>query len=231
MKRVTEPELMECPSQVRAYAEEDFSLSDNKFVLDLEQFLFSLGISMGEKTFIVDLGCGPGNISERLAVKWPSAKVIGIDGSKEMLRIANARREVLIRQNRLLNLSYINEKLDSINIKGLLHKKSGCLVVSNSLLHHIHDPSIFWEAIKRLSSVGSIQFHRDLRRPTSSDHVIALQQKYLPDSPKVLINDYVASLRASFTVSEINHQIRKADLVGLKVSEIDDRYLEITGTI
>lgn len=34
---------------------------------------------------IVDLGCGPGNSTEVLAQRWPQARLIGVDNSREML--------------------------------------------------------------------------------------------------------------------------------------------------
>ncbi|BCW06482.1 MULTISPECIES: trans-aconitate 2-methyltransferase [Micrococcaceae] len=34
---------------------------------------------------VVDLGCGPGNLTSTLAVRWPDARVIGLDSSGEML--------------------------------------------------------------------------------------------------------------------------------------------------
>ena len=39
MKRETEPELMQIPSQVRAYADADFSMSDSMVVKSLEKYL------------------------------------------------------------------------------------------------------------------------------------------------------------------------------------------------
>lgn len=41
---------------------------------------------------VVDLGCGPGNLTALLAERWPEAGLLGIDSSAEM--VAAARREV-----------------------------------------------------------------------------------------------------------------------------------------
>jgi len=38
---------------------------------------------------IVDLGCGPGNLTATLADRWPGASVQGIDSSPEMIRAAS----------------------------------------------------------------------------------------------------------------------------------------------
>ena len=56
---------------------------------------------------IVDLGCGPGNISEKLSMKWPDATVIGIDGSKEMIRLAELNKKESSNLGQLKNLHYI----------------------------------------------------------------------------------------------------------------------------
>ena len=41
-----------------------------------------------EPAFVVDLGCGPGNLTATLADRWPGATVIGLDTSESMIEAA-----------------------------------------------------------------------------------------------------------------------------------------------
>ena len=47
-------------------------------------------IPLGAAEDIVDLGCGPGHITKILKSRWPSARVTGVDRSREMLEQAAA---------------------------------------------------------------------------------------------------------------------------------------------
>lgn len=79
---------MEGAEQAQAYAEADFSATDQAMV---ERIADLYGDRLGAR--IVDLGCGPGNISFRLAERYPLSEVLGVDGSEAMLALAKARLE------------------------------------------------------------------------------------------------------------------------------------------
>jgi trans-aconitate 2-methyltransferase len=46
-------------------------------------------VTLGAPRVVVDLGCGAGNLTETLAQRWPSAQVLGIDSSAEMIEAAS----------------------------------------------------------------------------------------------------------------------------------------------
>jgi trans-aconitate 2-methyltransferase len=47
-------------------------------------------VAATEPGYVVDLGCGPGNLTAALARRWPGATVVGVDNSPEMIAAARA---------------------------------------------------------------------------------------------------------------------------------------------
>ena len=177
VKRILEPELMKGDEQVKAYAEADFSSGDASLILKLEEYICAIRTIINNKSLIVDIGCGPGNITERLAMRWPFATVMGIDGSEEMLAIARSRKKKNEYLKEMKDFFYVQQNLSSFSKKSLKLARFADVVVSNSVLHHIHDPSVFWSAIKIIGKKGTIVFHKDLRRPSSYQEAIMLLKK------------------------------------------------------
>jgi len=227
MKRTPEPELMHTPSQVRAYADADFSKSDSMVVKSLEKYLKKTGRTLNKSDLIFDMACGPGNIAERIAKNWPFVNVVGIDGSKEMLNEAEKK----LSDNLTKNLSYELIDINSIALGDIHFPFKADVLVSNSALHHFHDPYRFWGALKKLGKKKSIHIHRDLIRPASVEKSLELKEKHLSNSPEILKNDFYASLKASFTVDEVNEQLVNAGLSQLEVFQVDELYFEIIGCI
>lgn len=222
MQRIPEPELMTTQEQVDAYADADFSSGDSRTVALVEQLLDETG-PLPKDPLIVDLGCGPGNITIRLAELLPNAQVIGIDGSEPMLAVAKQRS---IRTSN--NLKFIRLQLHDIEVE---LKDLADLVVSNSLLHHLKKPDLLWSVTQSIAKPGCRVLHRDLRRPTNLAEVHRLQQQHLPKAPSVLIQDFTASLVAAYTTDEVNQQLRRAEMNRAKARSEDDRYLVVSGLV
>jgi 2-polyprenyl-3-methyl-5-hydroxy-6-metoxy-1,4-benzoquinol methylase len=219
MDRVCEPELMDDAEQALAYAQADFSAGDQALVERLDQ-LFPAGLGAR----LLDLGCGPGNISFPLAERHGQATVLGVDGAEAMLTLARQR----LQQQPLLvgRLGFRQALLPCPELAG-----GFSAVVSNSLLHHLHNPRVLWEALRQLAAPGACIYMKDLRRPSSSAAAEQLRQRYLAEAPPVLQRDYVASLHAAFRPEEVQQQLVAAGLKGLRVEPLEDRYLEVWGQL
>jgi len=234
MERITEPELMNEAQQVSAYASADFSDGDSAMLFRLIELCRELGQEPGDNDLLVDLGCGPGNIAERVHRQWPTTRVIGLDGAEAMLELARARQQGC--HGSEASLQYRKAELAELAAAGWsavrdCSPSQAAVVVSNSLLHHLHHPEQLWQATLKLAGDGAVVLHRDLRRPTSPEEALALRERYLPNAPEVLRHDYLASLHAAFTVEEVRAQLDHCGLHSLRVEGLADRYLEVSGRL
>ena len=223
MQRRLEPELMNGVAQVQAYAAADFSSGDQATLEAIQQLLFTTS-PLPADPLVVDLGCGPGNITLRLAELLPNARIVGIDGAESMLALARERA-----QQQQLEISFLCQTLQEVLQGPLLGQAD--LIVSNSLLHHLHQPDLLWSLTSSLAVHGCRVLHRDLRRPFSVSELDRLQRTYLPEAPAVLIQDFRASLAAAFEPDEVTSQLKRAGLNGLRVEAEDDRYLVVSGLV
>ena len=231
MERIPEPELMEEKKQVISYDEADFSEGEVNLINQIDHYLLRKNISLGEKDLIVDLGCGPGNISEKLAIKWPNTEVIGIDGSKEMILRAEYNKNISNNQKKLKNLRYICSDIKDIKSDNFLFKKEISLLVSNSLIHHITYIEDFFKTIKSLSSNSTVNFHKDLKRPLDEKSALELKAQCSKIYNETLTNDYYASLKASYTFKELKNFTLENNLSSLEVFEDGDKYLIVYGNV
>ena len=231
MERIPEPELMEKKEQVISYDEADFSEGEITLINQIDHYLLEKNISLCEKDLVVDLGCGPGNISEKLAIKWPNTEVVGIDGSKEMILRAEQNKEISNNQKNLKNLRYVCADIKDIKSTNFLIKKKISLLVSNSLIHHITNLEDFFNTIRSLSSNGTVNFHKDLKRPLDEKCALELKEQCSTKYNEILTNDYYASLRASYTFKELRNFTSENDLSSLDVFEDGDKYLIVYGNV
>jgi ubiquinone/menaquinone biosynthesis C-methylase UbiE len=220
MERIPEPELMLDEAQALAYARADFEQPHRRVV---EEFLgvFPAADLDGD---ILDLGCGPGDITFRFARAWPRARLTGVDGSPAMLALARQRAAAEGFGGRV---SFLEGIIPRAPIPSLPWQA----IVSNSLLHHLHRPEELWETVRRCGSPGTRIFIYDLRRPATPGEASALVDLYAAEEPEILRRDFHHSLLAAFTVPEVERQLVPAGLSELTVRPIGDRHLVVHGTL
>ena len=229
MDRKAEPELMNTKDQVDSYSEADFSYEENKFIRFIRNTLKKNKINLNGSDLIVDLGCGPGNMSEKLSLEWPNVPVIGIDGSKEMILKAESRKN--LHPKKLNNLIYLYKDIKDIKLTDISNKKKITLLISNSLIHHLTHIDEFFECIISLSSRETLNFHKDLVRPFNEKSALKLKAECSLQYNEILTNDYYASLQASYRANELKDFILKKNLNQFEVLEEGKKYLILCGSV
>jgi ubiquinone/menaquinone biosynthesis C-methylase UbiE len=218
MQRVPEPELMTSAEQVDAYARGDFEAPHRRFIELLCQHLPRLA----RTGTALDIGCGPGDITCRFAEAFPGWQVHGVDGSGPMLELARkaaADRKLSERVSfQLCHLPGGEAPLASYD-----------LLFSNSLLHHLADPLVLWQALTRWSHAGSAVFVMDLLRPASVNDARRLVEAYSSGEPEVLRTDFFNSLLAGYRPDEIERQLRRCGLARLTPEVVSDRHWLVAG--
>lgn len=155
MKRRPEPELMLEAEQVLAYAQADFSEANAHFIRLLEAL--KPGELAGARA--LDLGCGPADIVLRFLKAYPRAECDALDGSAAML--SQARRAL----DQLPGLAGRCRLLQDTLPSARIPESAYDLVLSSSLLHHLHDPQVLWQSIRAAAKPGAIVLVMDLMRP------------------------------------------------------------------
>ena len=218
MKRVPEPELMTEKEQVEAYGGADFEEPHSNFMA----LLGAAFDDISAVRTVLDLGSGAGDIVLRFVKEYPGAHIDAVDGSQAMLDYA---------ENLLAGYRGFNERVELIHsyLQDFSAKKEYDLIMSNSLLHHLHDPSHFWNKIREASGPGTRIFVMDLMRPASLDEAGELTEDYTRGELEVLKRDFYNSLLAAFEIDEVKLQISGAGLGHLEAKKVSDRHLIVYG--
>ncbi len=221
MKRRLEPELMDGADQALAYAQADFSEANNLFL----NLLGRLEPGPLHGANALDLGCGPADIVIRFLRAYPQAHCDALDGSPAMLDHARSALERLpgvAPRCRLLCHTLPCSELPPAHYD---------LILSNSLLHHLHDPQVLWRTVRETAKPGAVVLIMDLMRPASAAWAEALVATYAADAPHVLRNDFRNSLFAAFEPQEVVSQLGEAGLEDLEVGVVSDRHLAVMGRL
>ena len=219
MQRVTEPELMDEPSQAEAYAAADFAEAHGRIVEGFTEYFPGVEI-VGN---VLDLGCGPGDISFRFAVRFPGASVTGVDGSAAMIDLARQRQACETGLGD--RVRFIEARIPGVPLPA----GPFAAIISNSLLHHLHRPAVLWETIAVYASAGTRIYVADLLRPPTTAVARKMVDAYAAGEPEILRRDFYHSLCAAFEPGEIEAQLEAAGLSELAVAVISDRHLVVHG--
>ncbi len=218
MERIAEPELMDESEQARAYAMADFAEPHNQFITLFQQTYVNETVS----GTVLDLGCGPADVSIRFAKVYPDCDIIGIDGAEAMLRYGRQaiEHEGLSKRIKLIKAYLPVESAPPFDYTA---------VISNSLLHHLRDPMVLWQAVKASATKGTRVFIMDLMRPTTQQHAKECVKLYASEEAEILQHDFYHSLLAAYRPKEIIEQLHVAMLDHLTLREVSDRHMLVTG--
>jgi ubiquinone/menaquinone biosynthesis C-methylase UbiE len=220
MQRTPEPELMNEEAQALAYAQANFDEPHDMFIQAFKDTFAEDKVS----GHILDMGCGPADISIRFAQAYTGCGIDGLDGAPRMLE----QGKLAIQKARLQDRIHL---LEGIIPGANLPRDNYDVIISNSLLHHLHEPDVLWESIQQFGSSGSRVFIMDLMRPESEKDAREFVDLYASDEPEVLRNDFYHSLCAAFSPEEIQLQLDVAGLSHLELRILSDRHVAVSGIL
>ena len=218
-ERIPEKEIMDDKEQAEAYSNADFSEPHNLFV-DLVSKL----VEPQKHRKVLDIGIGDGDIAIRLIKKFPTMRVTGFDGSLAMLDCAKKNIQESGFSDRI---SYRHDLIEN----NPFDKVKFDLVISNSVLHHVKNPDLFWILIKNRINENGKFFIMDLLRPKTIGEAQRLVYKYTANETEQLKKDFYNSLLASYTPNEIQTQLRKNNFIESNVKQITDRHFVVFGSM
>lgn len=220
LERIPEPELMDSPEQTAAYAAADFASSNQAFV---DHLLLASG-DWPQHGLLYDLGCGPADITIRLARALPGWQLVGVDGGANMLALAQqACREAGLSRQLGFRLSLLPD--------ATLPHAAVDVIVSNSVLHHLPEPLTLWRSIRQLAKPGAWFQVMDLARPASQAEARAIVQANAADADQILQEDFYHSLLAAYTPAEIEAQLQQAGFSEYQLSYPSERHWLVSGRV
>jgi ubiquinone/menaquinone biosynthesis C-methylase UbiE len=119
-------------------------------------------------TSILDLGCGNGNITEKLIQLFPTTTFTLVDASREMINLCKYRFD-------FYNLKYHNNYFTDFKFQ----EKSYDLILAGFSLHHLDDKNkhtIFKKIFDSLKHGGIFSYSDLMISKSNSDHSILLKQ-------------------------------------------------------
>lgn len=212
--RVLEPETMDEADEAEAYV--DAAAQAHLARLDAGWVEAILAWTSRGPMRVLDVGTGGGQIPALLADRRPEWRIWAVDRSWAML--SAGRRE----RARAAHRAHRSARPFRLGLAGADARRLPApdaafdLVVSNSLLHHLPDPTAVLDEIARVAGPGGRVLLRDLRRPSRlalRAHLAWHGRRYGGAMRRL----YEASVAAAFTPYELTLLVRHSRLTGAVV--------------
>ena len=216
--RTLEPEVMDTFEAAVMYDQMDHEAVNRKFVDDLVS-----GGELGDE--VIDLGTGTALIPIELCERVEGVRVLAIDASGEMLDLARRRIEIA-QMNQRIQL----EQADCKALKGFAGAMADT-VISNTVIHHLPDPSLMVGEAVRLLRGGGRLFIRDLVRPATMGDVDALVAAHTENETEEARAMFRDSLLAALTIDEARQMFASLGLPAANVKMTSDRHWTFDGTV
>jgi ubiquinone/menaquinone biosynthesis C-methylase UbiE len=212
LERVLEPEVMDTTEDADGYNAMDHSASSEAFVSRL--------IELGAEGYALDIGTGPGTIPVLACERIPGLRVMAVDMSPKMLAHAKRLADSSGNANRI--------EFQIADAKGLpFEDESFDVVFSNTILHHIPDPTHMLIEVGRMLRPGGTLLIRDLYRPNTKDELEALVAKHAADDTPYNRELFRASLYAALSVEELAMLAEAAFLEEAEIVIDTDRHVSL----
>ncbi len=212
LDRILEPEIMDTDEEANGYAAMDHSTTGAAFVQRL--------IDLGATGHALDIGTGPGTIPILAAESIPGLRITAVDLSPKMLVHANALLERSPAKDRI--------EFELADAKGLPYEdESFDVVFSNTILHHIPDPTHMLMEACRLLRPGGTLLIRDLYRPNTQADLDALVVAHASEDTPYNRELFRASLHAALSVEELAMVAESAFLEEAEIVIDSDRHVSL----
>lgn len=227
MNRTPEHRLVVSHDDAMRYQSSQIMLASHMaFMETLNMLIKNRYFRVSEHFRILDIACGTGQLTCRIAKRFSGAQVVGVDASLPMVRIAQRNAQECNSPHR--------PEFGVASVEDLGDWRSRYdLILCNGSMHHFSDPNAFWDCVHKVSARDGYLIAQDLRRPTAwyEARQIVYDATRPFERPDPLQGAFLDSLAAAYTTEEIREQLSFCKLDSLTVEDFGPHRLRVFGYV